>query len=664
MRRVVVGYICVGLALVLVLGGFFFLQKEGFLTFGDLPFTGFASDGQAFLCINSEPIINVSACPTIMNQSTRILDNTESCVINASDGDGDTLLFSVLASNSWFWIDENSGLLTLRPFQNATGNQNIIIFADDNASCSNSVGSAVLSVNVLDINDPPQLIANVTNVEFAQRRSLSPYSLYTFFDDPDDDALTFSVLGNSIASISITQSTGAVFFSATSCGTDYVLFRATDPFNESAESGVVTVRVTCVTPPQDQTSGSGGGGGSSFSSNCTPKWKCNEWSDCLINGSRVKECVDLHGCTAKYQRNFWEECTYIPTCFDGVKNQGELGIDCGGPCRPCGTCFDGIQNNDEESVDCGGEFCEPCMNCSDGVMNWGELGIDCGGPCSACASCFDGIQNQDETGIDCGGQCPLCVIGETPGVMAKKSPLTLIIMILALLLIILTVLFKFYHKKIMRSFAKFMLYITHQKKKLILLSAEEKMLLLNELTQAKKVIKDMEKPASSCVDMITVIARKYYFFAFDLHEVFDEKDVLEKVSKLPHEQLKNFLSSFFLFVRAHEQSKVPSSYDNALALLEELRFMVLVSSEVKPEDLTFEATEKEVMGSMLERAYALLFNIHLALQFEEGLAAKEHYLQLVSVYEHLSEEEKGLIYNPMIRSYYEIKYVLGLLREG
>ena len=48
------------------------------------------------------------------------------------------------------------------------------------------------------------------------------------------------------------------------------------------------------------------------------------------------------------------------TCNDGTHNQGEQGIDCGGPCfTPCPTCVDGILNQGEESVDCGGP-CRPC----------------------------------------------------------------------------------------------------------------------------------------------------------------------------------------------------------------------------------------------------------------------------------------------------------------
>lgn len=48
-------------------------------------------------------------------------------------------------------------------------------------------------------------------------------------------------------------------------------------------------------------------------------------------------------------------------------------------------------------------------NCTDGRMNQGEQGIDCGGPCPAiCVSCGDGIKNQGEEAVDCGGPCDPC----------------------------------------------------------------------------------------------------------------------------------------------------------------------------------------------------------------------------------------------------------------
>ena len=99
-----------------------------------------------------------------------------------------------------------------------------------------------------------------------------------------------------------------------------------------------------------------------------------------------------------------------PTCNDGIQNQGESGVDCGGPCTACATCNDGIQNQGESGVDCGGP-CTACPTCNDGIQNQGESGVDCGGPCTACATCNDGIQNQGETGVDCGGPCAPCSSG-------------------------------------------------------------------------------------------------------------------------------------------------------------------------------------------------------------------------------------------------------------
>lgn len=96
------------------------------------------------------------------------------------------------------------------------------------------------------------------------------------------------------------------------------------------------------------------------------------------------------------------------TCNDGIQNQGETGVDCGGPCSACTpepTCNDGIQNQGETGVDTGGP-CQPAPTCSDGIQNGDETGIDTGGSCPPLPTCSDGIQNGDETGIDTGGSCP------------------------------------------------------------------------------------------------------------------------------------------------------------------------------------------------------------------------------------------------------------------
>lgn len=91
----------------------------------------------------------------------------------------------------------------------------------------------------------------------------------------------------------------------------------------------------------------------------------------------------------------------------------------------CATCSDGIMNQNETGIDCGG-VCPACAapTCSDGVMNQDETGIDCGGVCPVCVfSCNDGIQNGTETGVDCGGTC-LVLCNQNLGTTAGTSGCT------------------------------------------------------------------------------------------------------------------------------------------------------------------------------------------------------------------------------------------------
>ena len=96
------------------------------------------------------------------------------------------------------------------------------------------------------------------------------------------------------------------------------------------------------------------------------------------------------------------------TCFDGIENQNEDDIDCGGVCPPCPSCVDNVMNQDETEPDCGGTVCDPCPSCTDGILtennvedppgsgNWikvWEDGIDCGGPCPNV--CWLGVDEVD-----------------------------------------------------------------------------------------------------------------------------------------------------------------------------------------------------------------------------------------------------------------------------
>jgi hypothetical protein len=97
-------------------------------------------------------------------------------------------------------------------------------------------------------------------------------------------------------------------------------------------------------------------------------------------GFQLRKCIDLNNCTNKApSREKPEEyqlCHYTenPSCFDGIKNchsgSCEILIDCGGPCAPCPTCSDGIRNQGEHGVDCGGPCPNPCPPEIPFELNW------------------------------------------------------------------------------------------------------------------------------------------------------------------------------------------------------------------------------------------------------------------------------------------------------
>lgn len=161
--------------------------------------------------------------------------------------------------------------------------------------------------------------------------------------------------------------------------------------------------------------------------------KCPEMSGFVCSEGECVACVDNASCggglicvgvycvPAHCDNNGWD------------KASGETGFNCGGPCRPClegspcnkpADCLYGVCTNGS---------CEG-PTCSDGVRNDNETGIDCGGPpsCPRCKvgqgckassdclsgvcwigvceapSCNDGVLNGDEKDWDCGGSCAPC----------------------------------------------------------------------------------------------------------------------------------------------------------------------------------------------------------------------------------------------------------------
>src|SRR5690606_29395605 len=165
---------------------------------------------------------------------------------------------------------------------------------------------------------------------------------------------------------------------------------------------------------------------------------CQSWRaglDCAESGNVCDDAAEPAVCSSG-----------AGTCTDGAQNQDETDVDCGGTrCDACAlgggcaraadcdsrncdtvsmtcvtpdtpTCTDGVRNQDETDVDCGGATCDGCgvgARCAaPGDCRSGLCGSD--GRCEAApGTCADGVENQDETDVDCGGTtCDPCGIGQ------------------------------------------------------------------------------------------------------------------------------------------------------------------------------------------------------------------------------------------------------------
>ena len=96
-------------------------------------------------------------------------------------------------------------------------------------------------------------------------------------------------------------------------------------------------------------------------------------------------------------------------CHDGLKNEEETDIDCGGTI--CGKCSEGkacLTNDDCLSGSCLDSVCQPESCVKAGCAN----GLACDAISGTCHSCEDQVQSGDESDIDCGGSvCNACALG-------------------------------------------------------------------------------------------------------------------------------------------------------------------------------------------------------------------------------------------------------------
>ena len=128
------------------------------------------------------------------------------------------------------------------------------------------------------------------------------------------------------------------------------------------------------------------------------------------------------------------------SCSDGIMNGAETDVDCGGPV--CGRCTRGSQCSVDQ--DCGSDQCEVtsagkiCTSCFNGLRDGAETGVDCGGAvCAqkcevggACRSDSDCMTGKCGTDISSEQKCAqwgaLCTYTAANGTSPEACEATLV----------------------------------------------------------------------------------------------------------------------------------------------------------------------------------------------------------------------------------------------
>lgn len=143
---------------------------------------------------------------------------------------------------------------------------------------------------------------------------------------------------------------------------------------------------------------------------CTDGVKNDDEADVDCGGSCGSTCTLEQNCRLVTDCQRGLSCSNgqcVSACGDRVQNNGETDVDCGGPCGS--TCVLGQRCNSVATTpDCqAGLSCgvsNTCtLPCTDGRLTIGETDVDCGGSCGA--SCIEGKACQQNTDCQQGWQC-------------------------------------------------------------------------------------------------------------------------------------------------------------------------------------------------------------------------------------------------------------------
>ena len=619
-------------------------------------------------CNNTQPSINISMCSNVAYE-----DINYTCQVNATDPDpkGRLVFSSDFIFGTALSEINSTGYIIFEANNSQVGYYQINITVNDSRNCSNSTDSAILNITVYNTNDPPVFSGPILNQTWNANTVLVAFDLDNYFSDPDNDPLTYtkSILNNIDVDISETH---VVTFTPIPdwSGVEYITFFAWDPSRANASSNDIMLTVVSETVPQTTAPGGGGGGAGGFA-RCIPEWYCTEWGPCLPEGYQTRACTDLHACSTLLHRpNVTQACIYIATCFDGIKNNGETGIDCGGPCPPCPTCDDGIKNQEETGIDCGGP-CPPCPGCDNGIKDSFEEGVDCGGPCPPCPNCSDKVKNchkiiqkdgsvkeMCEIGVDCGGPCGPCKGVEVPGYLQERNRLLTLIMIITIVILsILLIIYRFTHEYIKKSFAKIGFYIATRKKRreeatLLGLSFADR--IINKLNRLESRLSGKTPTRELAVEFSRIV-REYFKYILNIDYEFTYNELLDELKKKGiNPDIESLLIEFFKRATRVEFAGHRIRRRELQSLINEAKEVVHLTSKEEPKK-RLKLIEIPIKIKDIDKVFIAITNIEKLLERNDIERAMKLYLRILNAYNKLEERDKDSVYPLLSRLYKELK---------
>jgi hypothetical protein len=550
--------------------------------------------------------------------------------VTDNDVQNHTFNASFLGNQSLFNVSSN-GEVDFTPNSSQVGNYTVNFSVTDNSICPNDEDWELFNLSIANINDPPVLVEKIPDVEFAEDETVRPFFLDNHFDDPDiGDTLSYNVSGVNEASVTITSESEVIINSDQCDFTDVVIFTAIDPENLTADSN--EVQIECVAEQEQQSASSGGGGGGGGGGLCRPDFQCREYKPCSPNGTKVNRCVDTNGC--EEEEFITVECNYEQEREEVCREDWE--------CSEWGPCY--INETQYRS-------CEDRNACGTIERKPDEVR-----QCDYTPTCDDDVMNGNETGIDCGGSCEPCQQVESPTpIQEDQEGWTGMLLWTVLALLVLSLVYRYEHKRVYVLLSRLGLQFAGRVPKTILLSDDERDELLADLEELEASMANQDFVETK--EEFFRLVEQFYFYALHV-DIEEGRDVVEDALDDVPNQLGSVLDSFLDATLDLEFSaSLPDGYA-LLALIEELRELVLQTADVTPTLLSSSVTEYRIPDNAygMERVHLKVVNTYIALHYNNLRAAGELYEEVIEEYESLSEEGKDVVYDDINRLYQKLRY--------